>query len=122
MSTNVDYQFHHQHLVVEDVASTVASYVDILDARKLQQIEYQGVDIVVLELGGIKLIVSGQLYEGIGDHIALAVGDFDAAIEQLRDRGAAFVFGPTDAGGVKFAFLELVAGRLLEIVKFADEG
>ena len=113
------YSFNHRHLVVDDVSQTVAFYEQTLGAKKIQELEYQGKPIIRLELDGLPLTISGQIQPGVGDHIGLTVDDFEAAIEELRDRDVEFVVEPADMGFAKFAFIKDAAGRTLEIIQFA---
>jgi hypothetical protein len=61
--------------------------------------------------------ISGQLHAGVGDHIGLAVDDFDTAMADLRAQGVEFLIEPTDMGFVKFAFIKDVAGTTLEVLQ-----
>ena len=45
----VHYRFHHRHLIVADVAKTVAFYEGTLGAKKVQEMEFHGIPIVRLE-------------------------------------------------------------------------
>ncbi|MBV8454266.1 MAG: VOC family protein, partial [Deltaproteobacteria bacterium] len=83
----VNYRFHHRHLIVADVAKTVAFYEDTLGAKKIQEMEFRGRSIVRLELDGLPLTISQQIHTGVGDHIGLAVDDFEAAVTELRAKG-----------------------------------
>src|SRR5438128_1513423 len=80
------YRFHHRHLIVADVAKTVAFYEDTLGAKKVQEMEFRGIPIVRLELDGMPLTISQQIHTGVGNHIGLAVDDFEAAVTELRAR------------------------------------
>ena len=104
----VHYRFHHRHLIVADVAKTVAFYEGTLGAKKVQEMEFRGIPIVRLELDGMPLTISRQIHAGVGDHIGLAVDDFEAAVTELRAKGAHFIVEPTDMGVAKFC---LYSGR-----------
>ena len=80
----VSYRFHHRHLIVDDVPKTVAFYEGTLGAKKVQEMEFRGIPIVRLELEGLPLTISQQIHAGVGDHIGLAVEDFEAAVTELR--------------------------------------
>jgi lactoylglutathione lyase len=113
----VHYRFHHRHLIVDDVTKTVAFYEDTLGARKVQETEFRGKQIVRLELDGIPLTISQQIHTGVGDHIGLAVDDFEAAVTELRAKGVEFIVEPTDMGFAKFAFIRDAAGTTLEVLQ-----
>lgn len=116
----VNYSFNHRHLIVDDVPKTVAFYQDTLGAKKIQELEFRGIPIVRLEMDGLPLTISQQIHAGVGDHIGLAVDDFEAAIAGLRDRGVEFIVEPTDMGFAKFAFIKDAAGTTLEVIQFMD--
>ncbi|MCE2487934.1 MAG: VOC family protein [Desulfurellaceae bacterium] len=117
----VSYSFNHRHLIVDDVPKTVAFYEDTLGAKKIQELEFRGIPIVRLEMDGLPLTISQQIHAGVGDHIGLAVDDFEAAVAGLRDRGVEFIVEPTDMGFAKFAFIKDAAGTTLEVIQFMDQ-
>ena len=113
----VSYRFNHRHLIVDDVPKTVAFYEDTLGAKKVQEMEYRGIPIVRLELDGLPLTISQQIHAGVGDHIGLAVDDFEVAVTELRAKGVEFIVEPTDLGFAKFAFIKDAAGTTLEVIQ-----
>src|SRR5215472_913014 len=113
----VHYRFNHRHLIVTDVAKTVAFYENTLGARQVKEMEFRGKSIVRLELDGMPLTISQQIHNGVGDHIGLAVDDFDAAVTELRAKGVEFIVEPTDMGFAKFAFIRDAAGTTLEVLQ-----
>ena len=113
----VHYRFHHRHLIVADVAKTAAFYENTLGAKKVQEMEFRGIPIVRLELDGLPLTISQQIHPGVGDHIGLAVDDFEAAVTELRAKGVQFIVEPTDMGFAKFAFIQDAAGTTLEVIQ-----
>ena len=117
----VTYSFNHRHLIVDDVPQTVAFYEGTLGAKKIQELEFRGIPIVRLEMDGLPLTISQQIHAGVGDHIGLAVDDFEAAVAGLRDRGVEFIVEPTDMGFAKFAFIKDAAGTTLEVIQFMDQ-
>ncbi len=120
-SSAVTYSFNHRHLVVEDVPKIVAFYEGTLGAKKVQEMEFRGIPIVRLELDGLPLTISKQIHAGVGDHIGLAVDDFDAAVAELRDKGVEFIVEPTDLGFAKFTFIKDAAGTTLEVIQFMKQ-
>ena len=118
---SVHYSFNHRHLIVEDVPQTVAFYEGVLGAKKVQEMEFRGIPIVRLELDGLPLTISEQIHAGVGDHIGLAVDDFEAAIAELRTQQVEFIIEPTDLGFVKFAFFKDAAGTTLEVLNFTPQ-
>ena len=111
------YRFHHRHLIVADVPKTVAFYEDAFGAKKVQEMEFRGRPIVRLELDGLPLTISQQIHAGVGDHIGLAVDDFEAAVTELRAKGVEFIVEPTDMGVAKFAFIKDGVGTTIEVIQ-----
>jgi catechol 2,3-dioxygenase-like lactoylglutathione lyase family enzyme len=114
--TPVQYRFDHRHLVVDDVPNTVAFYEGVLGAKKVQELEFRGVPVVLMDLQGTPVNISGQLHAGVGHHIGLAVDDFDTAIADLRSQGVEFIIEPTDIGFAQFAFIKDAAGTTIEVI------
>lgn len=114
--TSVQYRFDHRHLIVDDVAKTVAFYEEVLGAKRVQELEFRGVPVVLMDLNGTPVNISGQLHAGVGDHIGLAVDDFDTAMADLRSREVEFIMEPTDLGFAKFAFIKDGAGTTIEVI------
>ena len=117
----VTYSFNHRHLVVDDVPKTAAFYEGTLGAKRVQEMEFRGIPIVRLELDGLPLTISQQIHAGVGDHIGLAVDDFEAAVTELRNKGVEFIVEPTDMGFAKFAFIKDAAGTTLEIIQYMKQ-
>jgi lactoylglutathione lyase len=115
--TPVNYRLNHRHLIVDDVPKTVAFYEGTLGAKKVQEMEFRGIPIVRLELDGLPLTISQQIHAGVGDHIGLAVDDFEAAVTDLRNKGVEFIVEPPDMGFAKFAFIKDTAGTTLEVIQ-----
>ena len=120
-STSVHHSFNHRHLIVEDVPQTVAFYEDVLGATKVQEMEFRGIAVVRLKLDDLPLTISEQIHAGVGDHIGLAVDDFEAAIAELRAQQVEFVVEPTDVGFAKFAFIKDAAGTTLEVLSLTPQ-
>ena len=57
----------------------------------------------------------------MGNHISLAVDNFEAAVSELRAKGAEFIAEPTDIGSAKFAFIQDAAGMTLEILQMMKQ-
>ena len=119
--SRVTYSFNHRHLVVDDVPKTAAFYEGTLGAKRVQEMEFRGIPIVRLELDGLPLTISRQIHAGVGDHIGLAVDDFEAAVTELRNKGVEFIVEPTDMGFAKFAFIKDAAGTTLEVIQYMKQ-
>jgi methylmalonyl-CoA/ethylmalonyl-CoA epimerase len=103
-----------------------------------ERVESQGVEAALLDVGGghVELLqplgpdtVVGKFIESRGEglhHVAYAVADIDATLEQLKDGGVELIDAEARTGirGSRVAFLHPKAtGRVLtEIVEPAEEG
>lgn len=121
MAAQVNYTFNHRHLIVDDVPKTAAFYEETLGAKKVQEMEFRGIPIVRMEMDGLPLTISEQIHAGVGDHIGLAVDDFEAAVADLHDKGVEFIVEPQDLGFAKFAFIKDGAGRTLEVIQIMEQ-
>ena len=119
--SKITYSFNHRHLVVDDVPKTAAFYEGTLGAKRVQEMEFRGIPIVRLELNGLPLTISRRIHAGVGDHIGLAVDDFEAAVTELRNKGVEFIVEPTDMGFAKFAFIKDAAGTTLEVIQYMKQ-
>jgi predicted metal-dependent enzyme (double-stranded beta helix superfamily)/predicted enzyme related to lactoylglutathione lyase len=110
------YRLAHQHLVVDDVANTVAFYEQILGAAKIEARHVNGVLLVVLQLDRSEVWVSGQIVPGLQTHAGFATDDFDAALEELRMRLVEFMAEPLDIGGRRLALVKDGNGQQVGII------
>ncbi|MCZ6676758.1 MAG: VOC family protein [Candidatus Poribacteria bacterium] len=110
-------RFDHQHLIVENVEETVAFYEAILGAQKIQATEMEGVPVVLMDMNGMRLVISRQMLPNIGSHYGLAVDDLETAVEELKSRGVEFLTEPAVLGKVKYVFIQDAAGNAVELVE-----
>jgi predicted enzyme related to lactoylglutathione lyase len=110
------YRLAHQHLVVNDVAKTVAFYEQIFGAAKVEETFVNGVLLVVLQLDGSEVWVSGQIVPGLQTHAGFVTDDFDAALEELRMRLVEFVAEPLDIGGRRLVLVQDDEGQQVGII------
>jgi predicted enzyme related to lactoylglutathione lyase len=113
----VHYRFHHRHLIVADVAKSVAFYEDTLGAKKVQEMEFRGIPIVRLELDGMPLTISQQIHTGVGNHIGLAVDDFEAAVTELRAKGCSSSWSRQTWALPSLPLFQDAAGTTLEVIE-----
>jgi 3-mercaptopropionate dioxygenase len=92
------FRLAHQHLVVPDVAKTVAFYEQVFGAAKIEEVQVNGVPLVSLHLDGAEIWISGEIVPGLQTHIGLATEDFDAALDELKMRWVEFVGTPLHFG------------------------
>ena len=110
-------RFDHQHLIVENVEETVAFYEGILGAQKTEVKAVGGVPIVVMDMNGTRLIISGQLHPNIGSHYGLAVDNLDTAVDELKSRGVKLLTEPTQVGQIRYVFIKDAAGNTVELLE-----
>lgn len=112
------FSFDHVHLVAQDIAATVRWYCDVLGGQVTFEGHFRGSKVNYIELGGVRLIVYGQLEDELPlpaaihprfgvDHFGFQVDDLDEAIRSLRAKGVRIVEEPwTVRPGVRIAFIE----------------
>jgi 3-mercaptopropionate dioxygenase len=100
------YRLAHQHLVVPDVQQTVAFYEQVFGAAKVEEVQVNGVPLVVLQLDGGEVWVSGEIIPGLQTHVGFAAEDFDAALDELRMRWVEFISEPLHVGKQRVVFIK----------------
>jgi catechol 2,3-dioxygenase-like lactoylglutathione lyase family enzyme len=103
-------------LFTNDVGAAKRFYAGLLGASP--EAEWPGG--AVFAAGRVKLLVHERASALEGgppneDHVALGVSDLDAACEQLRAQGLAFLVEPRDYAWGRSAYLRDPDGRLVEL-------
>lgn len=127
---------HHVGISVADLEATVGWYREKLGfeplyryeipqmAAKVAFLERGGFRVEVFEIGGSSPLPdhARETSTDLGvrglKHAALAVGDLDGAMAELKDRGVEFVTGVLEvpgSGGERFAFFRDNNGILIEL-------
>jgi len=75
------------------------------------------VPIVVMDMNGTRLIISGQLHPNIGSHYGLAVDNLDTAVDELKSRGVKLLAEPTQVGQIRYVFIKDAAGNTVELLE-----
>lgn len=115
----------HVHLRSPDPEATAQFYERMFGAEVLRTVQ-QGKPRVDLDLGGLKVFIA-QAGDKIGaaptspylglDHIGLTVTGIDAAVAELKAKGAEFTMEPTTIRpNVRIAFLRGPQGVAIELV------
>lgn len=110
------YRLAHQHFVVDDVPKAVAFYEQVLGAAKVEETQVSGVPLVVLQLEGSELWMSGEIVPGLQTHPGFATDDFDAALEELRMRQVEFLGEPLEIGGQRLVLVKDSHGQQVGII------
>ena len=109
------FRLAHQHLIVPNVQQTVAFYEQIFGAAKVDEIEVNGMPLVVLHLDGGDVWVSGEIIPGLQTHVTFAAEDFDAAVEELKMRWVEFMSEPLPIGRRQVVFIKDHNGQYVGI-------
>ena len=117
----------HVHLRSPDPEATAQFYERMFGAEVLRSVQ-QGKPRVDLDLGGLKVFIAQAAtgdkigaaptspYLGL-DHIGLTVTGIDAAVAELKAKGAEFTMEPTTIRpNVRIAFLRGPQGVAIELV------
>lgn len=121
------YGMDHLHLRSADPEATAGFFVRLFGAEETGRSHPGGRLRIVLRLGGLPLYVEAVPegtagpppwpHRGI-EHIGLAVEDLDAALADLRAKGAEVLSGPdSPRPGVRIAFLAAPDATRIELVE-----
>jgi lactoylglutathione lyase len=129
-----DYRYDHVHLRSSDPDAMGRFFETMFDAEVKRDVYppgtlYPGQMRVSMKLGGAKVLVAPAHphdptgaapqfpYYGV-EHIGLTVDDVDAAVEDLRAKGADIAIGPlTRSPGLRLAFVRGPEGVMVELVQ-----
>ncbi len=129
-----DYRYDHVHLRSADPEAMVRFFEDMFGAEVTRGVYppgtlYPGQLRVSMRLGGQTVLVApkhpheptGEApqfpYYGI-EHIGLTVDDVDAAVDELKAKGAEVPIGPlTRNPGLRLAFVRGPEGIMVELVQ-----
>jgi len=129
-----DYRFDHVHLRSADPEATAGFFENMFGAEVTRGVYppgtlYPGQKRISFVLGGQKSLIApthpddamtpapGFPYYGL-EHIGLTVDDVDAAVADLRAKGAEIAIGPlTRDPGTRLAFIRGPEGVMVELVQ-----
>jgi lactoylglutathione lyase len=129
-----DYRFDHVHLRSADPEATASFFETMFGAVVTRGVYppgtlYPGQKRISFILGGQKILIApthpddptaaapGFPYYGL-EHIGLTVNDVDAAVAELRAKGADIAIGPlTRDPGTRLAFVRGPEGVMVELVQ-----
>ena len=121
------FAIDHVHLRSPDPERAAGFYAELFGAKPAGRMQNGAALRVVMDLGGLPLFIE-QVPAGTAsppappflgvEHIGLAVEDMDAAVAELRRKGAEFVVEPNSPRpGVKLAFIQGPDGVRIEIIQ-----
>jgi lactoylglutathione lyase len=123
-----DYRLDHLHIFTDDPLKTAMWFSDIFGGELLHSRQSDGRPRVDVKFGGVFLYISrppagahpapndAARRRGV-DHIAFAVADVDAAVNNLASQGVCILNPPaTTRPGVRAAFIQGPEGILIEIM------
>jgi glyoxylase I family protein len=106
---------HHVSVNVDDVDAAVRFYTEVLGLVERHDRPGFGFGGAWLDAGDQQLhLIEGEVPPARGQHVALVVGDLDAAVAELRRRDVA-VSDPSPVGSGRQAFVSDPAGNLIEL-------
>ena len=129
-----DYRYDHVHLRSSDPDATGRFFETMFGAEVTRDVYppgtlYPGQMRVSMRVGGQKVLVAPAHphdstgaapafpYYGV-EHIGLTVDDVDAAVAELRAKGAEIAIGPlTRSAGLRLAFVRGPDGVMVELVQ-----
>lgn len=129
-----EYKFDHVHIKCRDINTAKRFYEEMFDGKTVFDGKIRNTPFIMMELGGSYINLSaaaeGEALEspdklrrnvwiryGIG-HFGVRVRDLEKAVQELRKKGAEFVWEPRDIReGVKVAFIKGPEDDVIEIVQ-----
>lgn len=100
---------------VDDVDAALRFYTDVLGLEQRDDRPGFSFGGAWLDAGGQQVhLIEGSPPPGLGQHFALLVGDLDATVAELRERGVE-VSNPKPVGTSRQAFVADPAGNLIEL-------
>lgn len=121
------FRIDHVHLRSPDPAAAASFYQTMFGATETSRVQNGGALRVVVDLGGLPLFIEqvppntpsppAPPFMGV-EHVGLAVTGFDAAVAELRAKGATFAKEPTSPRpGIRIAFVQAPDGVQVEILE-----
>ena len=123
------YRYDHMHLRSRDVKKTAEYYRQMFDAEIVESVQSDGKPRTDLDLNGLTIFIAAvpaeattppapaEPYVGL-DHFGLRVDDMDAAVADLKRRGASFTLEPrTIRPGVRIAFVQAPDDVRIELLE-----
>ena len=121
----MNLSFDHVHLQSSDPEATIGFFQTMFDGQVEWTIQFDGTDITRMKVLDTHVNIFSRAPK-VSDpdpddaavhHFALRAGDFDAAIADLRKRGANFVVEPRQAGqSMRLAFISGPDNVRIEII------
>jgi lactoylglutathione lyase len=129
-----DYRYDHVHLRSSDSDATAAFFETMFGAEVMRDVYppgtlYPGQPRIRMRVGGQSVLIAPAHphdptapaprfpYYGL-EHIGLAVDNVDAAVDELRAKGADIAIGPlTRSPGLRLAFIRGPDGIMVELVQ-----
>jgi catechol 2,3-dioxygenase-like lactoylglutathione lyase family enzyme len=125
------YSYDHIHLRSRDPRGTAEYYERMFGARIIESIQSDGQPRIDLDINGLTVFIAQVPTQAdmatappdphLGlDHFGLRVDNLDAAVAELKQRGATFTTEPhTIRPGVKIAFLQCPDNVRVELLERA---
>jgi glyoxylase I family protein len=112
---------HHVSINVRDVEEATRFYVDVLGLGRRDDRPDFGVGGAWLDVGDQQVhLIESEPPAALGQHFAIRVGDLDATIAELRDRGVR-VSDASPVGTGRQAFLNDPSGNAIELHETARQ-
>jgi glyoxylase I family protein len=106
---------HHVSINVADVEAALRFYTDVLGLEQRSDRPDFGFGGAWLDAGGQQVhLIEAPPPAGLGQHFALLVGDLDATVAELRQRGVE-VSDPQPVGSSRQSFVSDPSGNLVEL-------
>jgi glyoxylase I family protein len=113
---------HHVALNVTDVDEGIRFYTEVLGGTLRSDRPDLGIAGAWIDLGPQQIhLVEAPVPRNLGQHVAVQVGDLDAAVRELRSRGVD-VADPSGVGTSRQTFINDPAGNPVELHEVGGAG
>jgi len=125
-----NYRYDHAHIISPDPEAAAKFYVDMFNATiKNKGIAPDGTAMVAVDLSGANIFFKGRAEKpkvaappagstyGL-EHLAVVTDDLDAAVAELKAKGAKFIQGITNyRPGIRISFVAGPDDTLIELLE-----
>jgi glyoxylase I family protein len=106
---------HHVAINVTDVTESMAFYTEVLGGTLRADRPDFGIGGAWIDLGGQQVhLLEAPVPRNLGQHFAIRVGDLDAVVVELREKGVE-VADPVGSGSNRQTFLNDPSGNAVEL-------
>lgn len=119
----MDYKFNLATIIAEDIEESIEFYRDVLGFELIRKFYNESGGLCLMKSpdgASIELIDSKAFPTGFWS-LGMEVDDFDVAIDDLKEKGMKFIYGPEDLPLGKLAGMEDPNGIKIMVLSLSEE-